>query len=65
MPQDPCSPRSSCPPAPTVALNNGVDMPLLGFGFQETDLDEWERTVRGAPGRVSTMIKPGCGSLAW
>lgn len=35
--------------APTVALNNGVDMPLLGFGvFQVTDLDECERSVRDA-----------------
>ena len=34
---------------PTVALNNGVDMPLLGFGvFQVTDLDECERSVRDA-----------------
>src|SRR5689334_7437062 len=32
--------------APSVALNNGVEMPLLGFGvYQVTDLDECERSV--------------------
>ena len=32
-----------------VKLNNGVEMPLLGFGtFQVTDLDECERSVREA-----------------
>ena len=31
---------------PSVVLNNGVQMPLLGFGvFQMTDLDECERSV--------------------
>lgn len=30
----------------TVKLNNGVEMPLLGFGvFQMTDADECERAV--------------------
>jgi 2,5-diketo-D-gluconate reductase A len=34
---------------PSVTLNNGVDMPLVGFGvFQVTDLDECERAVRDA-----------------
>jgi 2,5-diketo-D-gluconate reductase A len=34
---------------PNVVLNNGVEMPLLGFGvFQMTDLDECERSVRDA-----------------
>ena len=34
---------------PSVELNNGVQMPLLGFGvFQMTDLDECERSVRDA-----------------
>jgi 2,5-diketo-D-gluconate reductase A len=34
---------------PTVALNNGVEMPLLGFGvFQVTDADECERAVSDA-----------------
>jgi len=34
---------------PSVVLNNGVEMPLLGFGvFQMTDLDECERSVRDA-----------------
>src|ERR671918_688914 len=34
---------------PTVTLNNGVAMPLLGFGvFQVTDLDECERSVLDA-----------------
>jgi 2,5-diketo-D-gluconate reductase A len=31
---------------PSVALNNGVEMPLLGFGvYQMTDLEECERSV--------------------
>jgi 2,5-diketo-D-gluconate reductase A len=31
---------------PSVTLNNGVEMPLLGFGaFQVTDADECERAV--------------------
>ena len=34
---------------PTVALNNGIEMPLLGFGvFQVTDLEECERSVLDA-----------------
>lgn len=34
---------------PTVTLNNGVDMPLLGFGvFQIPDADECERAVSDA-----------------
>src|SRR5438552_4175690 len=34
---------------PTVTLNNGVAMPLLGFGvFQVTDLNECERSVLDA-----------------
>jgi 2,5-diketo-D-gluconate reductase A len=34
---------------PTVTLNNGVEMPLLGFGvFQITDLTECERAVSDA-----------------
>src|SRR5437763_14458182 len=34
---------------PSVMLNNGVQMPLLGFGvYQMTDLDECERSVRDA-----------------
>jgi 2,5-diketo-D-gluconate reductase A len=33
----------------TVKLNNGVEMPILGFGvFQVKDLDECERSVRDA-----------------
>ncbi len=33
----------------TVTLNNGVEMPILGFGvFQIPDLDECERSVRDA-----------------
>jgi diketogulonate reductase-like aldo/keto reductase len=33
----------------TVKLNNGVEMPILGFGvFQVTDLAECERSVTGA-----------------
>ena len=35
--------------APTVTLNNGVEMPILGFGvFQVPDPAECERTVRNA-----------------
>lgn len=34
---------------PSVVLNNGVQMPLLGFGvFQVTDPDECERSVLDA-----------------
>ena len=34
---------------PTVTLNNGIDMPLLGFGvFQVPDPAECERSVRDA-----------------
>src|SRR5262249_54425764 len=34
---------------PTVTLNNGVEMPLLGFGvFQVPDLEECERAVSDA-----------------
>ncbi len=34
---------------PSVALNNGVEMPLLGFGvYQMTDLEECERSVSDA-----------------
>ena len=34
------------PAVPTVTLNNGAEMPLLGFGvFQMTDLEECERSV--------------------
>lgn len=30
----------------TIQLNNGVEMPILGFGvFQMTDLDECEKSV--------------------
>jgi hypothetical protein len=33
-------------PVPSVTLNNGVQMPLLGFGvFQVPDLEECERSV--------------------
>jgi diketogulonate reductase-like aldo/keto reductase len=36
-------------PIPTVTLNNGVEMPILGFGvFQVPDLAECERSVRDA-----------------
>jgi 2,5-diketo-D-gluconate reductase A len=36
-------------PAPTVTLNNGVEMPILGFGvFQVPDPAECERSVRDA-----------------
>lgn len=34
-----------------VILNNGVEMPILGFGvFQVIDLNECERGVFGCPG---------------
>src|SRR2546423_9085919 len=33
----------------TVVLNNGLEMPILGFGvFQMTDLEDCERSVRDA-----------------
>jgi len=33
----------------TVTLNNGIEMPILGFGvFQVPDLQECERSVRDA-----------------
>jgi 2,5-diketo-D-gluconate reductase A len=36
-------------PVPTVTLNNGVEMPILGFGvFQIPDLGECERSVADA-----------------
>jgi len=36
-------------PVPLVKLNNGVEMPILGFGvFQMTDLDECARSVQDA-----------------
>ena len=40
---------------PSVTLNNGVAMPLLGFGvFQITDPEECERSVdRSDPRRLS------------
>ena len=35
--------------SPLIALNNGLEMPILGFGvFQMTDLAECERSVRDA-----------------
>ncbi len=42
--------RGICPSdVPSVALNNGVEMPLLGFGvYQMTDLEECERSVSDA-----------------
>lgn len=40
---------TSTPHVPSVKLNNGVDMPLLGFGvFQVADLKECERAVSDA-----------------
>jgi 2,5-diketo-D-gluconate reductase A len=40
---------STVPTAPTVTLNNGVQMPILGFGvFQVPDLEECERSVYDA-----------------
>src|SRR5574340_1387459 len=36
----------SMPPVPSVTLNNGVEMPILGFGvFQISDLEECEQAV--------------------
>ena len=36
---------------PLVSLNNGVEMPILGFGvYQVTDLEECERAVCDALG---------------
>jgi 2,5-diketo-D-gluconate reductase A len=43
------SPNEAMPKVPTVTLNNGVKMPLLGFGvFQIVDLAECERAVADA-----------------
>lgn len=43
------SPNEATPKVPTVTLNNGVKMPLLGFGvFQIADLAECERAVADA-----------------
>ena len=40
-----------------IVLNNGVEMPILGFGvYQVTDAEECERSVFDA-------IGPGIGSL--
>lgn len=44
-------------PVKTVVLNNGVEMPLLGFGvFQMADLDECERSVVDAIGTGYRLI---------
>src|SRR6476469_720326 len=38
--------QSTVPSVPSVTLNNGVQMPILGFGvFQVPDLEECERSV--------------------
>src|SRR5512140_1472252 len=43
------SPHEKTATVPTVTLNNGVRMPLLGFGvFQVPDLAECERAVSDA-----------------
>jgi len=40
---------SKIPSVPMVTLNNGVEMPILGFGvFQVPDLEECERSVSDA-----------------
>jgi 2,5-diketo-D-gluconate reductase A len=44
-------------PVPSVTLNNGVTMPLLGFGvFQVPDADECERSVSAALGTGYRLI---------
>lgn len=41
----------------TVKLNNGIDMPLLGFGvFQMTDVAECERAITDAINTVYRLI---------
>ena len=35
-------------PIPTVTLNNGVEMPLLGFGVYQIPPEETEQTVATA-----------------
>ena len=46
----------------TVTLNNGVEMPLLGFGvFQITDLEECERSVLDAIGAGYRLIDTAAG----
>ena len=43
----------------TVELNNGVKMPLLGFGiFQITDQMICERSVLSALNRTATIMMP-------
>jgi len=43
------SPNETMSAVPTITLNNGVQMPLLGFGvFQIADLAECERAVSAA-----------------
>jgi diketogulonate reductase-like aldo/keto reductase len=40
-----------------VKLNNGVEMPILGFGvFQVTDLEECERIVLDAFNKCYRLI---------
>src|SRR5437763_12731211 len=47
--QQPTRVASTVSAVPSVTLNNGVAMPLLGFGvFQVPDLDECERSVSEA-----------------
>jgi diketogulonate reductase-like aldo/keto reductase len=42
------------PAVPPVTLNNGVEMPLLGFGvFQVTDAGEYERSVTKRSARAT------------
>lgn len=51
---------------PTVTLNNGVQMPLLGFGvFQIPDAAECEQSVVNAPHlRAYRGVDPALG-LDW
>ena len=55
---------------PSVTLNNGVEMPLLGFGvFQITDAEECERSVydaiRTGYGLIDTAAAYGNEEACW
>ncbi len=42
------APVPAVPPVPTVTLNNGVEMPLLGYGVFQTPPEETEKAVSQA-----------------
>lgn len=49
-----------------VVLNNGLEMPILGFGvFQMTDLEECERSVHDAIQTVYRLIDTAASYGRW